>query len=153
MTVKKLWYVMCRAVTVMVPCPSILIGWAFWLISRYAICWVDFVNAVPCAVIFHTHTKSALLLRTYFLRLGNFPGDFARYIDSCNYSIRNQEYMLSPGHMETNNTHSIGEKVVSVFCCKTKCQWKNRQKTAVFDMTKPLRATDIITITVWFTLY
>jgi hypothetical protein len=49
-----------RAVTVMVPCPSILIGWE--VISRYAIGRVDFLSAVPvlCAVIFHTHTKPAL---------------------------------------------------------------------------------------------
>jgi hypothetical protein len=44
----------CRAMTMTVLCPSILIGWE--VLVRYMIGWEDFLNAVTvlCALIFHT---------------------------------------------------------------------------------------------------
>jgi hypothetical protein len=43
------------------PCPSFVIGWE--MLARYMIGLADFLIAgqnVPCAMIFHPHTKSAL---------------------------------------------------------------------------------------------
>jgi hypothetical protein len=51
----------CRAVTMTVPCPSILIGWE--MLVHYVIGWENFLNAM----IFHTHTKSALEYCTVLL--------------------------------------------------------------------------------------
>jgi hypothetical protein len=59
----------CHAMTMMVPCLSILIGWEVLAkkCSRSLNCWLRRFPrcravTIPCAVVFHTHTKSALVL-------------------------------------------------------------------------------------------
>jgi hypothetical protein len=57
-----------------VPCPSILIAWE--MLVHYMIGWEEFLNAM----IFHTHTKSALLSMMLYTYDSSFSLDYKKRI-------------------------------------------------------------------------